>query len=182
MTLLPSTIQRTGGSSQAPPKRPLRFLPVRRVVAALAAVLLVASGCGGGSGTQETSSGKRYVQRVNEAQQEFATEVAGLSSGITPSSSDAADKRTLRSFEKAVDDVALKLRRITPPSDVRGLHSRLVTAVDAYGDEVHTAVRALDSRSPARLRRAQKELNAATASFGTTLNDTIEAINTRLSG
>jgi hypothetical protein len=154
-------------------------LRVRRVVAALAAVLLVASGCGGGTATD--GAGKRYVERVNRAQQDFATQVEQLSAGITPSSSGATDKKTLRSFEGAVDDVSGELRAITPPADVRDLHARLVHAVEAYGDEVRVAVRALDSRSPARLRRAQRDLSAATASFGTTLNRTIQAINGRLS-
>jgi hypothetical protein len=181
ITLFASTTQRTPGWWQAPRIRPLRFLPVRRTVAAVSAVALLAlSGCGGG-GDAQTSTGASYVKQVNRAQQAFATQVERLSSGITPSSSDATDKKTLGSFVDAVDGVATELRGITPPAKVRDLHAKLVRSVDAYGDQVRVAVTALGSRSPTRLRRAQRDLSAATASFGTTLNGTIQAINARLS-
>jgi hypothetical protein len=148
---------------------------------ALAAVAcaLVAASCGGSG----DDGGERYVERVNEAQRAFAARVDELSEGITATSSAARDRRTLRSFEEAVDVVGGDLRRIQPPGEVRALHERLITAVDGYGEEVQQAARTLEtSKSASRLRGAQRELAAATSSFGTTLNETIDEINEELAG
>jgi hypothetical protein len=139
---------------------------------------LAFAGCGGSADGSDT----RYVDRVNKAQQDFAARVDKLSQGITATSSAANDRRTLRSFELAVDEVGGDLRAIAPPGEVRGLHNRLVTAVDGYGADVQKAARALRSRSPARLRSAQRDLAQATTAFGTTLNRTIDEINRELDG
>ena len=158
-------------------------LPVRTgsLVLAVAAVAcaLLASACGG----SDDEGGERYVERVNAAQKAFAARVDELSQGITSTSSAARDRRTLRSFEEAVDEVGGELRRIQPPGEVRALHERLITAVDGYGDEVQQAARTLEtSRSASQLRGAQRELADATTSFGTTLNETIDEINKELAG
>ena len=146
---------------------------------AAAACALLASSCGG----SDDDGGERYVERVNEAQRAFAARVDELSQGITATSTAARDRRTLRSFEEAVDEVGGELRRIRPPGEVRTLHERLITAVDGYGDEVQQAARTLEtSRSASQLRGAQRELAQATTSFGTTLNETIDEINRELSG
>ena len=147
----------------------------RHTAVALLASSLVAAGCGG-----VKADGNRYVERVNRAQQDFANQVERLSKNITPTSSAESDRRTLRSFERAVDEVGVDLRRISPPPEVRGLHATLIRAVDGYGIEVRDATAAMSSRSPTRLRRAQRRLAAATTSFGTTINHTIDAINKRL--
>jgi hypothetical protein len=149
-------------------------------VLALVACALVCAACGGSSSGD--ADGHYYVERVNKAQQDFAARVDELSRGITATSSAAHDRRTLRSFEQAVDQVGGDLRAIKPPGQVRKLHARLVDAVAGYGADVQKAADALDSKSPARLRAAQRELAQATTSFGTTLNDTIAQINKQLSG
>jgi hypothetical protein len=146
---------------------------------AAAACALLALSCGG----SDDDGGDAYVERVNEAQKAFAARVDELSEGITATSSAARDRRTLRSFEEAVDEVGGDLRRIRPPGEVRALHERLITAVDGYGDEVQHAARTLEtSRSASQLRGAQRELAQATTSFGTTLNETIDEINKELAG
>jgi hypothetical protein len=150
------------------------------LLAALALVCAIAS-CGGGAST-DNDGDNRYVERVNKAQQDFAARVDELSQGITKTSSAARDRRTLESFEQAVDEVGGDLRAIKPPGRVRELHARLVSAVDGYGDDVQKAANAMSSRSPARLRAAQRELQQATTTFGTRLNETIEAINKQLRG
>jgi hypothetical protein len=144
----------------------------------LVACALVWASCGG----SDDGAGSRYVERVNKAQQDFAARVDELSQGITATSSAARDRRTLRSFEQAVDEVGGDLRAIKPPGKVRRLHTRLVDAVDGYGANVQKAADALSSKSPERLRAAQRELQQATTAFGTTLNDTIAQINDELSG
>jgi hypothetical protein len=180
MTLLPSTIQCTGGWSRTARYGACVRPGSRVVVLVLVACALVFGACGGGSSSDGADS--RYVERVNKAQQDFAARVDELSRGITATSSAARDRRTLRSFEQAVDQVGGDLRSITPPGQVRKLHARLVAAVDGYGADVQKAADALNSKSPERLRAAQRELQQATTTFGTTLNDTIAQINKQLSG
>ena len=146
---------------------------------ALAVCALGVAGCGGGS---SDDGGSRYVDQVNKAQQDFAARVDELSKGITASSTAARDRQTLQSFEEAVGQVGGDLRAIKPPEKVRGLHDRLVRAVDGYGDDVEKAADTLQtSRSPEKLRAAQRKLSQATTAFGTTLNETIDQINKRLS-
>jgi len=165
--------------------RSLRCVPVRPgsrlLCAALVAcaVALALASCGGGS---SDDGGAAYVERVNKAQQDFATRVDELSKGISSTSSAARDRQTLRSFETAVDEVGADLREIKPPAKVRGLHDELIRAVDGYGDDVTTAAESLSSGSPTRLRAAQRDLQQATTAFGTTLNETIDRINKTLSG
>lgn len=139
----------------------------------LASVLGLAA-CGGGD---SDDGGSAYVERVNKAQQEFAARVDKLSEGITATSSAARDRETLRSFQEAVDEVGGDLRAIKPPGRVRGLHERLIAAVDSYGTDVEKATAALRSRSPQKLRAAQRELASATTDFGSALNRTIDEIN-----
>jgi hypothetical protein len=162
--------------------RSLRCLAVRlgsRCVAVLLlACVLALAACGGDA----EDGGTAYVERVNKAQQDFAARVDQLSQGITATSSAARDRKTLQSFEQAVDEVGGDLRAISPPGQVRGLHERLITAVDGYGTDVEKAATALSSRSPEKLRAAQRELARATTDFGTTLNRTIDEINRELEG
>ena len=166
--------------------RSLRCVPVRpgsrllcAALVACALVLALAS-CGGGGSSDD--GGAAYVERVNKAQQDFATRVDELSKGISSTSSAARDRQTLRSFETAVDEVGADLREIKPPEKVRGLHDELIRAVDGYGDDVTTAAESLSSGSPTKLRAAQRDLQQATSAFGTTLNETIDRINKTLSG
>jgi hypothetical protein len=148
---------------------------------AVCALALTAAGCGGG-GSGDDGAGS-YVRQVNKAQQAFAARVDELSKGITSTSTAARDRRTLRSFEDAVDRVGGELRAIKPPAKVKGLHAQLVRAVDGYGTDVQKAADTLQSsRSPAKLREAQRELSQATTAFGTTLNETIDRINRQLNG
>jgi len=166
--------------------RSLRCVPVRPGSRLLCAALvacalaLALASCGGGGSSDD--GGAAYVERVNKAQQDFATRVDELSKGISSTSSAARDRQTLRSFETAVDEVGADLREIKPPAKVRGLHDDLIRAVDGYGDDVTTAAESLSSGSPTKLRAAQRDLQQATSAFGTTLNETIDRINKTLSG
>ena len=148
----------------------------------LAACALGLTACGGSGGGGGDDGGARYVERVNKAQRDFAARVDRLSEGITATSSAARDRRTLQSFEQAVDEVGGDLRAIRPPGQVKGLHARLITAVDGYVAEVQRAADAMSSKRPERLRAAQRELAQATTAFGTTLNRTIDQINRELAG
>jgi DNA-binding ferritin-like protein len=143
--------------------------------AALAAALAL-TGCGEGGGEGA------YVERVDRAQREFAERVTQLSGDITATSTVAEDRRTLRRFEAALDEVVGDLRAIRPPGEVRPLHERLVRALAGYEREVAEAVRALDGSSPARVRDAQRELADAATDVDDEITRTTAAINDALRG
>jgi hypothetical protein len=140
----------------------------------LAAVLL----CGCGSGGVDAANS--YVDAVNRAQSRFAVTVRSLSGRIDGSSTERSDGRVLRSFDSAVNEVVVDLRRIRPPDDVAPLHRRLVGELDRYGARVRRETASLRSKSPAQLLAAQQRLLSATDHVSRDINATIDEINTRL--
>jgi len=153
----------------------------RRPLALLAAVAALAAGlaaCGGDEGARAEA----YVERVDRAQETFARRIDALATQVTPTSSAQADRRTLRRFEAALDEVVGELRAISPPGEVRGLHARLVGALAEYERQVAEVRRALDGDSPARLRAAQRELARATTDVDGEISRTTAAINDALRG
>jgi hypothetical protein len=151
---------------------------MRLQLAALAAAAALLGGCGG----DDSEDANRYVDAVNRAQTGFARTVERLSGRISGSSTPAQDRRTLRSFNGAVRDVVGDLERIRPPDEVAGLHRRLVADMGDYGTEVRQATDTLGSGDPRRLVAAQQRLLRATDTVSSRINDTIQAINTRLKG
>ena len=174
MTLLPSTIQRPREWSD----RPLRcsaWVPGHGFHARRCRLRVRRASCGGSTTTAEnaTSSGSRGAAGLRRGVDE-------LSQGITATSSAARDRRTLRSFEEAVDEVGGELLGIRPP----GRSARSTSASSprrrlrrrGAGGRAH----ARDLQEASQLRGAQRELAQATTAFGTTLNETIDEINREL--
>ena len=147
----------------------------RMLLVALAAVALIAAGCGG-----DTEEKNDYVDQVNTAQTEFADQVTKLSAAITSASSDTADQDTIKSYQTAVDGVVKDLEGITPPEDVQAEHQQLVDAMSAYGESVGTALGDLEGGSPEDRLKAATELQQASTTAGTQINQAIEAINKKL--
>jgi hypothetical protein len=154
-------------------------MPVARrlLVALLAATVLVAAaGCGGGNANRDNA----YVDQVNAAQSQFASTVKRLTGRVTADSSPTQDRRTLRSFTKAVDEVVVDLRRIQPPTPVRGLHRDLVADMDAYAGEVHSAASSVTSGDADKLVASQQRLLRATTTVSAQINQAIDEINQTL--
>ncbi len=144
------------------------------MLAAVAAV--AAAGCG------EDDASIVYLERVDAAQRTFAERVGRIGAGVTATSSPQQDRRTLRRFEGALDDVVAELRAIAPPGEVRALHGRLIGALADYERDVASVVRAIDGDSPARLRAAQRELQRATTDVDDRIDRTTAEINDVLRG
>lgn len=142
---------------------------------AFAAVALIAAGCGG-----DTEEKNDYVDQVNKAQTEFADQVTKLSTAITSTSSDSADQKTIESYQGAVDGVVKDLEGITPPEDVEAEHQQLVDAMSAYGKSVSTALEDLQGGSAQDRLKAATELQQASSTAGTQINQAIDAINKKL--
>ncbi len=147
----------------------------RILLVAFAAVALIAAGCGG-----DTEEKNDYVDQVNKAQTEFADQVTKLSTAITSTSSSAADQKTIESYQTAVDGVVKDLEGITPPEDVKAEHQQLVDAMTTYGESVGTALEDLQGGSAQDRLKAATELQTASSTAGTQINQAIEAINKKL--
>jgi hypothetical protein len=151
----------------------------RRLLAVLVAAIAVvaAVGCGNGDVKRDNA----YVDRVNAAQTEFAHTVQRLNGRVTADSSPSRDRRTLRSFTQAVDEVVVDLRRITPPTPVKALHAELVADMDAYAGEVRSAASSLTSGNADELVASQQRLLKATDTVSSQINQAIDRINETLS-
>lgn len=147
----------------------------RILLVAFAAVALIAAGCGG-----DTEEKNDYVDQVNKAQTEFADQVTKLSTAITSTSSSSADQKTIESYQTAVDGVVKDLKGITPPEDVKAEHQQLVDAMSTYGDSVGAALEDLQGGSAQDRLKAATELQTASSTAGTQINQAIEAINKKL--
>ncbi|MGK2939371.1 MAG: hypothetical protein ACSLFR_16480 [Solirubrobacteraceae bacterium] len=147
----------------------------RILLVAFAAVALIAAGCGG-----DTEEKNDYVDQVNKAQTEFADQVTKLSTAITSTSSSSADQKTIGSYQTAVDGVVKDLEGITPPEDVKAEHQQLVDAMSTYGESVGTALKDLQGGSAQDRLKAATELQTASTTAGTQINQAIEAINKKL--
>lgn len=156
----------------------MRFPPAGLALLALIAAALVSvAGCGSGS---EVKQSNQYVQAVNKAQNDFASNVDELSGRITSTSSSSQDRRTLKQFQTAVAKVVADLRAVKAPDTVRTLHQELVNEIDAYGREVRRAARGIGSHDAHKLLAAQQDLVKATSTVSSQINGTIDRINKQL--
>ena len=142
---------------------------------ALAAVMPVAAAC-----SNDVDERNAYVAAVNRAQTDFRSTFEQLGSRITATSSPQEDRRTLRGFSDAVDRAVVRLRRVAPPAEVRTLHDRLISSIDAYGREIDKARTAFRSTSTARIIEAQTQLISAITAVSGRINRTIAEINRAL--
>jgi hypothetical protein len=142
---------------------------------ALAAVAGVAAGC-----SDDTDERNAYVAAVNRAQTDFAATFRRLGARITATSSPQQDRRTLKGFSTAVERAVVRLRAVDPPEAVRGLHRRLIAAIDTYGKEIDKARAAFRSTSTRRIIAAQTELISAITAVSRQINRTIGEINRTL--
>jgi hypothetical protein len=155
---------------------------VRRTVLLLLSLLAVAAAggltaCGGSD-----EEADRYVERVNAAQESFADRFAAIQKRLTTTSSPAEDRRALRDFRAATDQIVAELRAIDPPERVTDLHARLVEAVAGYGREIDRARERLATGDPQDVIRARTELSGAVADVSRRITEAIAAINERLEG
>ena len=176
-------MSRPRATAAGPPLRQIDSRPMPRclrlaLTLALALPALVLAACGGGDNDRDTKNA--YVREVNAAQIEFASTVTTASQQITPKSSSSQDRRTLRRFQTAIDDVVAKLRRIDVPSSVRAEHARLVEAMSAFGTEIRRAVSALRNPDRRQLSRAQRAIAESTQMVNARIDRAIAAINAKL--
>jgi hypothetical protein len=148
----------------------------RAAAVCLAALSLVAVGCGG-----DTKAKNEYVDAVNKAQADFADNVKKVGSSA-PSGSDpvAAAKQAYTALGSAIDKVIADLKAVEPPDDVKALHSRLITQLSGFGGEVDKAVTSLSSGDLQAIAKAQADFAKSASTLGTQISKTLSEINTKL--
>ncbi len=155
-------------------------MPGRLRIVALICALLPALGLGACGGAAEREALNAYVAKVNAAQNEFASEVTTVSQQITRKSSAAKDRKTLKKFETAIDDVVTDLRAIDVPQKVRTEHDQLVSAMADFGAQISTATTALDKPTTRSIAEAQRSIATATQTVNAQIDAAIAAINSKL--
>ena len=143
---------------------------------AFASLALVA--CGGDDDRDEKNA---YVRQVNAAQAEFAQTVTTVSEGITEKSSSSQDRKTLKQFQTAIDDVVTDLRDIEVPDAVDAEHAQLVKAMSGFGNDIRGAVSALSNPTEQNIEQARKTITTATQTVNVRIDAAIAAINSKLS-
>jgi hypothetical protein len=149
-------------------------------VLAVAAIALAVSSCGA-----EQEAAKRrnaYVVAVNRAQSDFGRSFRTLSRRVSSTTTPDEGRRTLGRLEAAIDGVVVGLRRIDAPSDLRGLHRRLIREIGVYRAEIRRAEIEFATGSPQRSLRAEAALSRASTRLNERIRRTIAAINRRLQG
>jgi hypothetical protein len=145
-------------------------------VVCLAALALVAAGCGG-----DTKKSNDYVDAVNKAQTDFADNVQKVGSGSTAGGDPAAAaKKTFSDLGGAIDKVISDLKAVKPPDDVKDLHNQLISELAEFGSQVKEAASSLSSSDPQTIASAQSKFASSASSLGTRISKTISDINTKL--
>jgi hypothetical protein len=150
----------------------------RTVVVCLAALALVAAGCG-----SDTKSSNDYVSAVNKVQTDFANNVQKVGSS-TPSGSDpaAAAKQTFANLETAINKAIADLKAVNAPDKVKSEHNELISELEKFKSQVSKAGDSLSSKDPQAILKAQSEFAKSASTLGTQISQTIDSINKKLQG
>lgn len=140
--------------------------------------LIAATGCGG-----DTASKNDYVEAINKAQTDFASNVQKVGTSSSAGSDPAAAaKQTFASLGTAIDKVVADLKAVDPPDDVKDLHNELVSEMQEFKSQVDGAAKSLDSGDATAVLKAQSKFAQSASTLGTRISKTISDINTKLQG
>lgn len=153
-----------------------RVLRMLALVAPLIGAVALGA-CGGEAESRAEKNG--YVRELNAAQQEFATNAAGVSQQGQAASL-GQYRRTLRRFEKTIADFAAKLRRIDVPSVVREEHGQLIAAVTSFGSDFEQITQVLNNPNARTLSEAQDAITTATQRANVRIEAAAAAIDSKL--
>jgi hypothetical protein len=105
------------------------------VIVLLAAVGLVAAGCGGGGGSRESSSPPLTKAQYQAKLQQLSNEVgAQLRQSIGASTK--LKKSDIPKLQASLRSFAGKVAALSPPGEVEDLHTQLVAAVRGLADDL----------------------------------------------
>jgi hypothetical protein len=153
---------------------------IRRLLLPLLAVLALSLGvvaCGGDDATS-TSDKNDYIEKVNDAQKEFAAGAAKLN--LANPSGPEDFKKSLDGLDPLLSGIVSDLEAIDPPEEVKAEHDKLVSSMKDYQKVVNDNKEALGSGDPAATQEAAQTIATASTKFSTDFDSTVNAINTKL--
>jgi hypothetical protein len=117
---------------------------VKRLLVVLAAVGLVAAGCGGGG---DSSSSTPLTKAQYQAQLQHLSNEIGAQLREKVGASTRLEKSDIPKLQDSLESFADKVEALNPPTDVEDLHVRLVAAMRALSDDLPSLVNDLDRAS-----------------------------------
>jgi hypothetical protein len=153
---------------------------IRRLLLPLLAVLVVSVGftaCGGDDGTS-TDDKNQYIQKVNDAQKEFADGAAKLN--LANPSSPQDFKNSLDGLDPLLSGIISDLEAIDPPEEVKAEHDKLVQSMKDYQKVVNDNKQGLASGEQDATQQSAQVIATASSKFSTEFDSTVNQINTKL--
>ena len=153
---------------------------IRRLILPLLAVLVLSLGvvaCGGDDGSS-TDDKNDYIQKVNDAQKEFADGAAKLN--LANPSSPEDFKKSLDGLDPLLSGIVSDLKAIEPPEEVKAEHDKLVSSMEDYQKTVNDNKEGLTSGEQEETQKAAQAIATASSQFSTTFDSTVNSINSKL--
>jgi len=129
------------------------------VVAALAALVVIVAGCGGGS--EARLSKAEYEQRVAQIGQDLQVRFGNLSTAQIDPSDLGALADLLSTLGQALDAAAGELSDLRPPEDAQAAQDKLVKAARELADLVREVARKVKTAPLSELLQMQDELDVS---------------------
>lgn len=118
---------------------------MKRLLVVLAAVGLVAAGCGGGGGDGSSSKPLTKAQYQRQLQQ-LSNEI-GAQLREKVGASTQLKESDVPKLQDSLESFANRVEALNPPTDVEDLHVRLVAAMRGLSDDLPSLVADLDKAS-----------------------------------
>ena len=153
---------------------------IRRLLLPLLAVLALSIGlvaCGGDDGTS-TDEKNDYIQKVNDAQKEFADGARELN--LANPSSPEDFKKSLDGLDPLLSGIVSDLDGIDPPEEVQAEHDKLVASMKDYQKTVNENKDGLTSGEQEQTQQSAQAIATASRTFSTEFDATVDQINSKL--
>jgi murein L,D-transpeptidase YcbB/YkuD len=177
-------------SSEEPFRAPRGRSRLHRATAILAALAISAGavacgsatdGNGGGddtTGDEAALSKQEYLQQVNAAQTDFASDAAKLN--LANPSSAKQFGNSLGELDDLIERLRQRLDQMDEPEAVTTEQNALVRLLGDYGNAIRQQQGALTSGNPERARAAAQRVGKASTDFSTEFDATIKQVNRNL--
>jgi hypothetical protein len=152
---------------------------IRRLLLPLLAVLALSVGVAacGDDGTS-TDNKNDYIQKVNDAQKEFADGAAKLNLANPASPEDF--KKSLDGLDPLLSGIVADLDGIDPPEEVQAEHDKLVASMKDYQKIVNDNKEGLTSGEQDQTQQSAQAIATASSKFSTEFDATVDQINSKL--